>query len=145
MTRERPPARAFWLIKTEPSSYSFADLQRDGETRWDGVANPQALANLRAMKSGDQALVYHSGEKAAVGVAEVTRAAYPDPASKDPRLVVVDLRAEAPLARPVPLEAMKAEPVFAGSQLLRQGRLSVVPVTEAQWRAVKRLASRATA
>ena len=132
---------AFWLLKTEPSSYSFADLQREGEARWDGVANPQALANLRAMKPGDRALVYHSGsERAAVGVAEVARAAYPDPAGKDPRLVVVDLRAGAPLARPVPLEALKAEAAFAGSLLLRQGRLSVVPITEAQWRAVERLA-----
>lgn len=140
MARERPPGKAFWLVKTEPSSYSFADLQRDGQTRWDGVANPQALANLRAMKAGDRVLVYHSGEKAAVGVAEVVRAAYPDPGGGDPRLAVVDLRADAPLARPVALEAMKAEPAFAGSPLLRQGRLSVVPLTEAEWRAVERLA-----
>jgi len=134
-------AVAFWLIKTEPSTYSFADLRREGEARWDGVANPQALANLKAMKPGDLALVYHSGgERAAVGVAEVVRAAYPDPAEEDPRLVVVDLRAGAPLARPVPLAAMKAEAAFAGSPLLRQGRLSVVPITEAQWRAVERLA-----
>lgn len=136
----REPAKGFWLVKTEPSAYSFADLQRDGETRWDGVVNPQALANLRAMKAGDRVLVYHSGEKAAAGVAEVARSAYPDPAAADPRLVVVDLRAGAPLARPVSLEAMKAEPAFAGSPLLRQGRLSVVPLTEAQWRAVERLA-----
>ena len=113
-------AVAFWLIKTEPSTYSFADLRREGEARWDGVANPQALANLKAMKPGDLALVYHSGgERAAVGVAEVVRAAYPDPAEEDPRLVVVDLRAGAPLARPVPLAAMKAEAAFAGSPLLR--------------------------
>lgn len=136
----REPAKGFWLVKTEPSAYSFADLQRDGETRWDGVVNPQALANLRAMKAGDRVLVYHSGEKAAAGVAEVARSAYPDPAAADPRLVVVDLRAGAPLARPVSLEAMKAEPAFAGSPLLRQGRLSVVPLTQAQWRAVERLA-----
>lgn len=136
----REPAKGFWLVKTEPSAYSFADLQRDGETRWDGVVNPQALANLRAMEAGDRVLVYHSGEKAAAGVAEVARSAYPDPAAADPRLVVVDLRAGAPLARPVSLEAMKAEPAFAGSPLLRQGRLSVVPLTQAQWRAVERLA-----
>lgn len=136
----REPAKGFWLVKTEPSAYSFADLQRDGETRWDGVVNPQALANLRAMEAGDRVLVYHSGEKAAAGVAEVARSAYPDPAAADPRLVVVDLRAGAPLARPVSLEAMKAEPAFAGSPLLRQGRLSVVPLNQAQWRAVERLA-----
>lgn len=132
---------AFWLLKTEPSAYSFADLQREGVARWDGVANPQALANLKAMRPGDRALLYHTGgERAAVGLAEVVRAAYPDPGEKDPRLVVVDLRAGAPLARPVPLEALKGEAAFAGSPLLRQGRLSVVPLTEAQWRAVERLA-----
>lgn len=134
-------AVAFWLLKTEPSTYSFADLRREGKARWDGVANPQALANLRAMKAGDRALVYHTGdERAAVGVAEVTREAYPDPAGKDPRLVVVDLQAGPPLASPVTLEALKAEAAFAGSPLLKQGRLSVVPITEAQWRAVERLA-----
>ena len=134
-------AVAFWLLKTEPSTYSFQDLQREGRARWDGVANPQALANLRSMKPGDQALVYHTGdERAAVGVAEVTRAAYLDPAQEDTRLVVVDLRAVAPLWRPVPLEALKGEGAFAGSPLLKQGRLSVVPLTEAQWRAVERLA-----
>ena len=132
---------AFWLLKTEPSAYSFGDLRREGEARWDGVANPQALANLRSMKPGDRALVYHTGdERAAVGVAEVTRAAYPDPAGKDPKLVVVDLRAGTPLPRPVPLEALKGQAAFAGSPLLKQGRLSVVPLTEAQWRTVERLA-----
>jgi predicted RNA-binding protein with PUA-like domain len=132
---------AFWLLKTEPSSYSFEDLRRQGRARWDGVQNPQALSNLRAMKVGDRAIVYHTGgERAAVGMAEVVREAYPDPAEKDPRLVVVDLRAGAALPRPVALEALKGEAAFAGSPLLRQGRLSVVPLTEAQWRAVERLA-----
>lgn len=131
---------AYWLLKTEPSTYSYGDLERDGETRWDGVTNPQALANLRAMAPGDRALVYHSGEKAVVGVAEVTRAAYPDPRAEDARLVAVDLRAVAPLAAPVTLEALRAEPAFRPSPLLRQGRLSVVPLTADQWRAVERLA-----
>ncbi|HEU4382291.1 MAG TPA: EVE domain-containing protein [Anaeromyxobacteraceae bacterium] len=132
---------AYWLLKTEASTYSFQDLQREGRARWDGVANPQALANLRSMRPGDQALVYHTGgERAAVGVAEVTRAAYPDPAEKDARLVVVDLRALAPLSRPVPLESLKSQVAFAGSPLLKQGRLSVVPLTQAQWQAVERLA-----
>ena len=131
---------AFWLLKTEPSTYSFADLEREGSARWDGVTNPQALANLRAMKAGDRALVYHSGEKAAVGVAEVTRAAYPDPKAKDARLVVVDLRAVAALPAPVKLDALKAEAAFGRSPLLRQGRLSVVPLTDEQWRVVDRLA-----
>ncbi len=131
---------AFWLLKTEPSTYSFADLRREGRARWDGVANPQALANLRAMKAGDRALVYHTGdERAAVGEAQVIREAYPDPAGKDSRLVVVDLQAGAPLMRPVALEALKGAAAFAGSPLLKQGRLSVVPLTEAQWRAVERL------
>lgn len=131
---------AYWLLKTEPSTYSYADLERDRETRWDGVTNPQALANLRAMAPGDRAVVYHSGEKAAVGVAEVTRAAYPDPRARDGRLVAVDLKAVAPLDAPVTLEALRAEPAFRGSPLLRQGRLSVVPITPEQWQAVERLA-----
>jgi predicted RNA-binding protein with PUA-like domain len=127
-----------WLLKTEPSAYSYPDLERDGKATWDGVSNPVALKNLRAMKVGERAVVYHTGkEKAAVGVAEVTRAAYPDPKAADPRLVVVDLKAVGRLARPVPLAELKALEVFAGSPLLRQGRLSVVPLTAAQFKAVE--------
>lgn len=120
-----------WLLKTEPGAYSYEDLEREGQTRWDGVTNPVALRNLRAMKIGDRVVVYHTGaEKAAVGLAEVTRAAYPDP--KDRRFPVVDIAARGRLPRPVTLAEIKAMPVFADSPLVRQGRLSVVPLTDEQ-------------
>ena len=125
---------AYWLLKTEPEQYSFEDLLRDGQTAWTGVKNPQAQGNLRAMREGDRAVVYHSGEKHAVGIAEVVRSAYPDPTARDGGLVCVDVRAVARLPAPVPLEALKLEPAFAGSALLRQGRLSVVPLSPAEWR-----------
>jgi predicted RNA-binding protein with PUA-like domain len=129
----------FWLVKTEPSTYAFDDLRRDRKTRWDGISNAQAQANLRAMRAGDEVAVYHSGEKAAVGLARVTRGPSPDPGDPEGRRVAVDLAAGAPLAVPVPLEALRAEKAFAGSPLLRQGRLSVVPLTAAQWKALLRL------
>jgi predicted RNA-binding protein with PUA-like domain len=131
---------AYWLLKTEPEQYAFEDLLRDGTTAWTGVKNAQAQANLRAMKEGDRAIVYHSGEKRAVGVAEVVRSAYVDPASDGGEFVCVDVRALAPLPAPVPLEALKLEPAFAGSALLRQGRLSVVPLSPAEWRDLAELA-----
>ncbi len=124
---------AFWLVKTEPSTYSWADLVREGTTAWTGVSNAQAQRNLQAMQRGDRVIVYHSGEKLAVGVAEVVRTAYPDPEG-DGDLVCVDLRALEPLPAPVPLEQLKLEPAFEGSVLLRQGRLSVVPLAPAEWR-----------
>jgi predicted RNA-binding protein with PUA-like domain len=124
---------AYWLLKTEPGSYSWDDLVKDGKTPWTGVSNPQAQGNLREMKSGDRAVIYHSGEKRAVGVAEVVRTAYPDPAGA-PGHVCVDVRAVEPLPAPVPLQALKQERSFAGSALLRQGRLSVVPLSAAEWR-----------
>jgi predicted RNA-binding protein with PUA-like domain len=129
----------FWLVKTEPSTYAFDDLRRDRKTRWDGVSNAQAQANLRAMRAGDEVAVYHSGEKAAVGLARVARGPSPDPGDPAGRRVAVDLAAGAPLAVPVPLEALRAEKAFDGSPLLRQGRLSVVPLTAAQWKALLRL------
>jgi predicted RNA-binding protein with PUA-like domain len=132
---------AEWLLKTEPSDYSFADLQKAGKAVWDGVGNPVALRNLRAMKSGDRVVVYHTGdEKAAVGLAEVAREAYPDPKKKNEKLVVVELRAGKPLGRPVTLAEIKAHPAFAQSPLVRQGRLSVVPLTAEQWKALESLA-----
>ena len=122
-----------WLLKTEPGTYGYDDLEREGSTRWDGVTNPVALKNLRAMKEGDRLVVYHTGDvKAAVGLAEVTRGGYPDP--KNARLVVADIAARGRLARPVTLAEMKAAPEFAESPLVRQGRLSVVPLTPAQMR-----------
>jgi len=124
-----------WILKTEPSAYSFSRLQREGRAVWDGVTNPLALKHLREMAVGDDLLIYHTGdEKAAVGLARVARAAYPDPKAEDPRLVVVDVEAGRPLPKPVPLSAVKADPAFADLALVRMGRLSVVPVPAAQWK-----------
>jgi predicted RNA-binding protein with PUA-like domain len=126
-----------WLLKTEPSTYGYDDLEREGRAVWDGVTNPVALRNLRAMKEGDRVVVYHTGdEKAAVGLAEVVRAAYPDPKAGDPKLVVVDLKPKGRLASPVSLADIKKMPLFAESPLVRQGRLSVVPLDAAQWKAL---------
>ncbi len=125
-----------WLLKTEPSVYSYDDLEREGRTRWDGVRNPAALRNLRAMKVGDRLFVYHTGdEKAVVGLAEVVKAAYPDP--KDRRWVVVDVEPRGRLKRAVTLAEIKALGEFADSPLVRQGRLSVVPLRAAQWQAIE--------
>jgi predicted RNA-binding protein with PUA-like domain len=131
---------AHWLLKTEPSAYSWDDLVKDGSTAWTGVTNPQAQGNLRAMEAGDRAVVYHSGEKRAVGIAEVVRTGYPDPTGPT-GTVCVDVRAVEPLPAPVPLEALRNERAFAGSILLRQGRLSVVPLEPAEWRALAALAA----
>jgi predicted RNA-binding protein with PUA-like domain len=135
---------AVWLLKTEPSTYGYADLEREGRAVWDGVKNPVALRNLRAMAVDDEALVYHTGdEKAVVGTARVARAAYPDPRKGgDPRLVVVDIEPTGRLKKPVTLAEIKALPAFAGSPLVRQGRLSVVPLTPAQWKAIAERAGR---
>ena len=129
---------AYWLLKTEPDTYSWADLLREGRTAWTGVTNAQAQANLRAMQRGDRAIVYHSGEKCAVGIAEVVTTAYPDPDDGD--RVCVDVLPLEPLPAPVPLAALKLEAAFEGSVLLRQGRLSVVPLAPAEWRDLLALA-----
>ncbi|HEX9166170.1 MAG TPA: EVE domain-containing protein [Gemmatimonadales bacterium] len=126
-----------WLLKTEPSTYSWADLVRAGRATWDGVRNPAALGHLRGMQPGDEAFIYHTGgEKAVVGVARVVTAAYPDPKAGDPRLVVVDLEPVRPLASPVTLAAVKADARFAGFALVRVPRLSVMPVSPEQWRLI---------
>ncbi|HET6146280.1 MAG TPA: EVE domain-containing protein [Polyangia bacterium] len=122
---------AAWLLKTEPSTYAFADLVREKQTRWDGISNPVALRYLRQAQVGDTAVIYHTGdEKRCVGLAEILKPAYTDPGND--KLVVVDLKAGAALARPVTLAAIKAEPAFADSPLVRQGRLSFVPLTPPQ-------------
>jgi len=137
---------AYWLLKTEPGTYSFAKLASEKRAVWDGVSNPVALKNIRAMAKGDQAFIYHTGsERAVVGTASVEGAPYPDPKAGDPKLVVVDLKAGKALARPVTLDEMKRVPALAGWDLLRLGRLSVVPVTEGQWRTVMELARSADA
>jgi predicted RNA-binding protein with PUA-like domain len=126
---------AHWLVKTEPSTYSYEDLAKQGRATWDGVANAVALKHLRAMAPGDDVLVYHTGDvKAAVGLARVVSAPYPDPKAKDAKLTVVDLEAVRPLARPVTLAEVKADPVFADFVLVRQGRLSVMPVPPPLWK-----------
>ena len=112
---------------------------QDGFTAWTGVTNPQAQANLRTMRVGDRAVIYHSGEKRAVGLAEVVKPAYPDPGGDGG--VCVDVRPVEPLPAPVPLSALKQEAAFEGSVLLRQGRLSVVPLSPAEWRNLEILAT----
>jgi len=130
-----------WLFKTEPSAYSFARLEADRRTVWDGVKNALALRHLAAVATGDEVLVYHTGdEKAAVGIARVARGAYPDPKQKDPRMVVVDLEAGRGLPRPVTLAEMRANEKLAGFDLLRLPRLSVMPVSAAQWSEILRMA-----
>jgi len=130
----------YWILKTEPSSYSFEDLQRAKTAVWDGVKNPVALKHLRAMQRGDEVLVYHTGdEKAVIGRARVTKTAYPDPKQKDPRLVVVDLAAGARLAAPVTLAAIRADPAFRDLPLVRMPRLSVQPASETQWKRLLKL------
>jgi predicted RNA-binding protein with PUA-like domain len=124
-----------WLLKTEPGTYSYDDLMRDGRAVWDGVKNPAALRNMGEMKVGDAVAIYHTGnEKAVVGLAEVTRAAYPDPKLKAPRLLVVDLKPGARFARAVTLAEIRGMAEYDGSPLVRQGRLSVVPITAPQWK-----------
>jgi len=133
----------YWILKTEPSTYSFADLTREGTAVWDGVKNPVALKHLREMEPGDDVLIYHTGgEKAAVGLARVTKGAYPDPKKNDAKLVVVQLKALAALPHPVTLAQIKADPAFKELALVRQGRLSVVPATAGQWNRLLRLSRR---
>ena len=131
---------SYWLLKTEPSTYSFADLVKAKETRWDGIENPAALKLMKTAVVGDRCLVYHTGdEKAAVGECEIIKPAYPDP--KNARLVVIDVRAGKPLKKPISLAIIKRDPLFADSPLVRQGRLSFVPLTDAQWKRIHELAS----
>lgn len=125
---------AYWLLKSEPDAYSYDDLERDGKTVWDGVANNTALMHIRRVQPGDLALIYHTGdERRAVGVAEVISGPYPDPMQGSEKLAVMDVRAVRRLPRPVTLAAVKADPFFADFALVRQSRLSVVPVSAEQW------------
>ncbi|HEX8380380.1 MAG TPA: EVE domain-containing protein [Allosphingosinicella sp.] len=129
---------AYWLMKSEPGTYAWADLVRDRATEWDGVRNPAARLHLKAMKAGDQAFFYHSGaDRAVVGVMRVAREARPDP--KDPDWVSVAVEPVRPLA-PVTLKSIKADPRLAGMELIRQSRLSVAPVREEEWMVVLELA-----
>jgi predicted RNA-binding protein with PUA-like domain len=132
---------AHWLLKSEPSSYSWAQLVKEKHTSWTGVRNPQASANLKAMKPGDRRFFYHSGEgKEIVGIAEVVKAAYPDPTDKAGKAVAVDVKAIEPVKQPVTLAAIKAVPVFKDFKLVRQSRLSVVPVSDEHWKLITKMA-----
>ena len=131
---------SLWLLKTEPDCYSWDDLVRDKTATWDGVANATALKHIRSMKKGDLALVYHTGGvRAAIGIATVASAPYADPKEDDERLAVIDLKPKKKLANPVSLDLIKADKAFAGWDLLRIGRLSVVPVPEAMWERILKL------
>jgi predicted RNA-binding protein with PUA-like domain len=133
---------AYWLMKSEPGSYSWDDLVRDRSTLWDGVRNPAARLHLRAMREGDEALFYHSGaDKAAVGMMRIAGAAQPDP--KDANWAAVPVEPVRPLPAPVTLKAMKAEPRLAQLEMLRQSRLSVSPVRAEEWEAMLDLSARA--
>ncbi len=124
-----------WLVKSDPETYGWADLARERRTVWDGVANALALKHLGAMRAGDECLVYESGAvKSVVGRARVASDPRPDPGAGDPRRLVVELEAVAALARPVPLARVRSEPALAELALVRQPRLSVMPVPESAWR-----------
>ncbi|MGH7831480.1 MAG: EVE domain-containing protein [Candidatus Binatia bacterium] len=130
-----------WLFKTEPSAYSFPQLQKDKQTVWDGVKNNLALKHLAQIKKGDVVLIYHTGEeKAAVGIARATRNTYPDPNKKDPKLLVVEIEPIKALPRPVALSEMRANRKLSGFDLLRLPRLSVMPVSEEQWKIIEEIA-----
>jgi len=129
---------AHWLMKSEPGTYSWDDLNRDGSTEWDGVRNPAARLHLKAMKRGDEAFFYHSGdERAVIGIMRITREAAPDP--KDPNWVSVAVEPVRALVKPVTLKEIKADPRLAKMELIRQSRLSVAPVRDEEWDVVLEL------
>ena len=131
---------ANWLFKEEPGTFSFADLQRDGSTTWTGVANALAQKHLRAVKAGDRVFFYHTGdEKAVVGVMEVTADPTPDPADETGKRVAVTVKPVRALTVPVTLAAIKADKAFAAWELVRQSRLSVMPVPDDLWAKVERM------
>jgi len=131
-----------WLLKTEPCAYSFTQLQRDTRAVWDGVTNPQALKNLGQVRTGDRLFIYHTGdEKAVVGIATALGSAYPDPKQTDPKLLVIDIAPASALLRAVTLAEIKANPKLQAWDLVRLPRLSVLAVSEQQWKEVERMAS----
>ncbi len=130
----------YWLVKQEPEEFSWSDLVRDGRTAWTGVRNYAARNHLRAMAAGDAVLFYHSGdEKAVVGLARVVRTAYPDPTADEDGWVGVDLAPDRPLPRPVTLATVKADAALQAIGLVRQGRLSVMPLTAAEFARLRKL------
>jgi predicted RNA-binding protein with PUA-like domain len=131
----------YWLVKSEPETYSWANFVKNGQTAWTGVRNFAARLHLRAMKQGDTVFFYHSGEeKSVIGLGRVAREFYPDPTAKEGDWSCVDLKAGKPLARPVTLAQIKADKILREMELVRQSRLSVSPVTEAQFERLLKLA-----
>ncbi|HXQ52084.1 MAG TPA: EVE domain-containing protein [Stellaceae bacterium] len=131
----------YWLMKSEPGTYSWDQLVKDGRTHWDGIRNHQAAINLKAMKRGDRAFFYHSGAgPAIVGIVEIAKEAYPDPSDEAGRFVMVDVKPLAPVKTPVTLAAIKAEPKLSKLALVRQSRLSVVPIGAEEWRIIAKMA-----
>src|SRR5262249_22338023 len=132
-----------WLFKTEPSVYSYQQLVKDKKTMWDGVANNLALKNLKDIKKGDQIFIYHTGdEKQAVGIARALGGAYPDPSKNDPKLLVVDIEPVKALAKPVTLAEVKADKKLANFDLVRNSRLSIMKVNDAQWDTMMEMAKK---
>jgi predicted RNA-binding protein with PUA-like domain len=128
---------AYWLLKSEPGSWSWNDQVKAGATEWDGVRNYQASNNMKAMELGDLCFFYHSvKEKLVVGIVEVVGLYYPDPSDASGRFGMVDVKAVKPVKRPVSLSEIKAEPRLSALALVRQSRLSVVPVNQAEWRLI---------
>jgi predicted RNA-binding protein with PUA-like domain len=152
MTKKKPVARkssskrpvvkkasssGLWLVKQEPETYSWDDLVRDGRTDWTGVRNFQARNNLRQMQAGDRVLFYHSGTgKCVVGIAEVAKAAYPDPTADDPQWIAVDIKPVKPLNEPVPLASIRYHEKLANLPLIRQSQLSVMPLTKEEFETI---------
>ena len=133
---------AHWLIKSEPSVYGWEQFVKEKKTSWTGVRNAQAAINLKAMKVGDLCFFYHSNEgKEIVGIAEVVKTAYPDPTDKAGKAVTVDVKAVEPVKTPVTLAAIKADPRLKDFGLVRQSRLSVVPVSDEQWKMIMKMAA----
>ena len=133
---------AHWLIKSEPTVYSWDQFVKEKRTSWTGVRNAQAAINLKAMKSGDLCFFYHSNEgKEIVGIAKVVKTAYPDPTDKAGKAVTVDVAAVEPVKQTVTLAAIKAEPKLKDFGLVRQSRLSVVPVNDEQWKLIQKMIS----
>jgi len=130
----------YWLVKSEPSKYSWEQLEKDGQTFWDGVRNYAARNHLKSMKKGDQVLFYHSNEGLEiVGIAKVAKEAYQDPTTDDAGWVVVDLKPYRRIKKPVSLEQVKADKRLANMALVRLGRLSVQPVTDQEWNVIMEL------
>ena len=133
---------AHWLIKSEPTVYSWDQFVKEKRTSWTGVRNAQAAINLRAMKTGDLCFFYHSNEgKEIVGIAKVLKTAYPDPTDKASKAVTVDVAPVAPVVPPVTLAAIKADPKFKEFGLVRQSRLSVVPVSDEHWALIQKMSA----